>query len=314
LVVAMVGTTVAPWQLFFQQSSVVDKRITARWLPYERADLLVGMLLFTIGAVAVLATFAVAFGANPAHGEFVDAGRAAQGLRDRVGTWAGALFAVALVNGSILGAGAVTLATSYALGDVFGVKHSLHRKWRDAPVFHGSFVLCLACAAAVVLIPDAPLGVVTVGVQVLAGVLLPSATVFLLLLANDRAVLGPWTNPRWLNVLAVVVVGALIELSAVLTLTTLFPDMNVALAAAVPAGVLVAAVVGWAISGSRREQSPPLQWTPWERATWTMPQIETLPPPAPSRSRAVGLVALRAYLVIAAAVVAVRLLQSITAG
>ena len=196
LVLALVGATVAPWQLFFQQSNVVDKRITARWLHYERVDTVIGALIVIAGGCAVM------FAATSLHGsgvEFTDAGAVAAGLRAGSGQIAGALFAVVLFNASILGAAAVTLASSYAIGDYAGLKHSLHRKWRDAPMFYGSYVAAVSLGAAIVLAPGAPLGIVTTSVQALAGVLLPSAVVFLLLLCNDREVLGPWTNPRWLN-------------------------------------------------------------------------------------------------------------------
>ena len=99
-----------------------------------------------------------------------------------------------LLNASLIGAGALTLSTSYAFGDVFGTKSSLHRSFRDAKGFYAMFAVVIAGAAAIVLIPGAPLGVITDAVQALAGVLLPSASVFLLLLCNDREVLGPWRN------------------------------------------------------------------------------------------------------------------------
>ena len=101
-----------------------------------------------------------------------------------------------LLDASIIGAAAVTLATSYAFGDVFGLKHSLHRGFADAKPFYLSYTGMVVLAAAIVLIPGAPLGLITTGVQALAGLLLPSATVFLLLLCNDRQVLGPWVNKR----------------------------------------------------------------------------------------------------------------------
>ena len=104
----------------------------------------------------------------------------------------------------------MTLATSYAVGDYFGLRHSLHRRWRDARTFHRTYAACVLAAAAVVLIPQVPLGLLTTAVQALAGILLPSATVFLLLLCNDREVLGPLVNSRWLNVLAAAVTGSLL--------------------------------------------------------------------------------------------------------
>ena len=102
----------------------------------------------------------------------------------------GTLFAIVLLDASIIGAAAVTLSTSYAFGDFFGLKHSLHRSFRDAKAFYTFFTALVVIAAGVVLIPGAPLGVVTEAVRALAGLLLPSASVFLLLLCYDREVLG----------------------------------------------------------------------------------------------------------------------------
>ncbi len=306
MVTAMIGTTVAPWQLFFQQSSVVDKRITARWLRYERADTAVGTLLFALGAVAVLAACALAFSGTSWHGAYTDAGAVAAGLGRRSG-WAGSLFAVALASGSVLGAGAVTLSASYAIGDVAGTRHSLHRPWREARVFHGSYAALVVLAAAVTLLPGVPLGIVTTGVQALAGVLLPSALVFLLLLCNDQAVLGPWVNPRWLNVIAAAVTATFLALSALLVAGTLFPDLAVSWRTA--ALVLLPPAVLGAALGARLSPSgapgPPRSSRSGPPA-WTMPPIETLTPPPASRARLLGLVALRAYLLLAAAVVIIK--------
>ena len=130
-------------------------------------------------------------------------------LRRRRGR--GTIFAIILLNASIIGAASVTLSTSYAFGDVFGARHSLHRSWRGAKFFYGTFTAMVVCAAGIVIIPGAPLGVITTGVQALAGVLLPSATVFLLLLCNDKDVLGPWVNRPWLNVVAGVIVSILLD-------------------------------------------------------------------------------------------------------
>jgi Mn2+/Fe2+ NRAMP family transporter len=302
LIIALVGTSVAPWQLFFHQSNVVDKRITARWLPYERADTAIGTVLFALGAVAVLAACAMAFDGTALHGAFASAGTVAEDLRRRAGAWVGALFVVALLNGSILGAGAVTLSSSYAIGDVTGSRHSLHRPWRDARRFHGSYAALVALAAAIVLIPGAPLGIVTTGVQALAGVLLPSALVFLVLLCNDQAVLGPWTNPRWLNVVAGAVVASFLVLSGLLLASTLFPGTAIGWPAIILS--LAGAATAGALAGLRLGDDTARRRDAWpDRSTWTMPRIESLPPPVPSRARTVGLVVLRAYLLLAAAAV-----------
>jgi Mn2+/Fe2+ NRAMP family transporter len=179
--------------------------------------------LFAIGALGVLLACAFVFGPTALHGTFTDAAAVARGLRAEAGGAAAALFAIALGVGSVLGASAVTLATSYAVGDYFGLRHSLHRRWRNARTFHRTYAGSVLAAAAVVLIPQVPLGLLTTAVQALAGILLPSATVFLLLLRNDREVLGPLVNPRWLNVLTAAVVGGLLALSALLTASTAAP-------------------------------------------------------------------------------------------
>jgi NRAMP (natural resistance-associated macrophage protein)-like metal ion transporter len=188
LVIGLVGTTVAPWQLFFQQSYVIDKRITPRFVRYERLDLWLGIGLVIVGATA--------FAGTPEFGNFTDAGAIAVGLEKYAGPAVGVMFAVALIDAALIGAAAVSLSTAYAIGDVFSASHSLHRKVSDAKGFYAVYACLIAIAAAIVLTPGAPLGLLTVAVQALAGVLLPSATVFLLLLCNDKAVLGPWVNGR----------------------------------------------------------------------------------------------------------------------
>jgi len=313
-VIALIGTTVAPWQLFFQQSNVVDKRITARWLAYERLDTAIGGILFGVGACAVLLTCAFAFAGTPLHGEFVDAGAVATGLQDRLGASAGVVFALVLLNASVLGAAAVTLSTAYALGDVLGVRHSLHRGWRDARTFHGSFVACVTIGALIVLVPGAPLGLVTTGVQALAGVLLPSACVFLLLLCNDEAVLGPWVNPRWLNALATLVVGVLIVLSALLTASTVFPHADLGALAVVLAAVTGGALFCVAVAELRAGRSTRSQRRTIADGMWTMPPLETLPAPTSSSHRLLGLMVLRTYLILAAVSVVIKVVELAIAG
>ena len=227
LIIAIVGTTVAPWQLFFQQSNVVDKRITTRWINYERVDTVIGSFVVVVGAALLMATAAFPFARTALHGHFTNAEGVARGLGHVVGHPAGVLFSLVLLNASIIGAGAVTLSTSYAFGDVFGLRHSLHRPPSEAKFFYGTFAGIVAAACGIVLIPGAPLGVFTVAVQALAGVLLPSASVFLLLLCNDRQVLGPWVNKMRLNALATVILGVLFMLSGILVVTTVFPHVDV---------------------------------------------------------------------------------------
>jgi hypothetical protein len=151
----------------------------------------------------------------------------------------------------------------------------------------------------------------TMAVQALAGVLLPSATVFLLLLCNDRDVLGPWTNPRWLNVVASVIVGVLLLLSLVLVVTTLFPEADASLVAG-GLGLLVALGLGTIGVLELREvrRSPDsLAGLTIDRASWRMPPLPELPRPEWSTGRKAAMLALRGYLVVAVLLLLVKVVQ-----
>src|SRR6202000_3426117 len=161
-------------------------------------------------------------------GNFTDAGAAAAGLAHHLGKTVGVLFAVTLLDASLICANAIGLATTYAIGDAMGKRHSLHWKISEAPLFYGGYAVLLAVSAAVAFSPDHILGLVTQGVQALAGVLLPSATVFLVLLCTDRAVLVPWVNTMRQNIIAWSIVWLLVLLSLALKATTFFPRLSTA--------------------------------------------------------------------------------------
>ncbi len=310
LVIGIVGTTVAPWQLFFQQSYVIDKRITPRFMRYEKADLWIGIVIVVIGAAAVMGATAAAFAGTRGFGNFTDSAGLAHGIAAYAGRVAGIVFAIALLDASIIGAFAVSLSSAYAIGDVLGLKHSLHRGIRQAKGFYAVYAALIGGAAAVVLIPGSPLGLLTEGVQVLAGVLLPSATVFLLLLCNDRAVLGPWVNGRRINLFTSGVIAVLITLSVVLTASVLFPAITGQQIVIIIVACAVASVAagGWALVRARRS----LGGVPVDRAgrdTWRMPPLAMLSKPLLSTGRKIGLSALRAYLAIAMILVIVKIIQ-----
>jgi len=317
LIIAIVGTTVAPWQLFFQQSNIIDKRITPRWINYERADTVIGAFVVVIGAGALIGVTAFAFAGTPYFGQFSDAGSVATELGHVLGSTAGVFFAIVLLNASLIGAAAVTLATSYAFGDVFGASHSLNRGPLDAKLFYASFTLMVLAAAGIVLIPGAPLGLITTSVQALAGVLLPSATVFLLLLCNDREVLGPWVNAPWLNAVAAVIVGVLVELSLILMASTMFPKINVThlfVELTIVLLATLAAAGGYAVYASRRsparEGVEAVAEIPKDkRHTWTMPPLALLERPVFSPGRKAGMLLLRGYLVVAVLLLVVKTVQ-----
>jgi NRAMP (natural resistance-associated macrophage protein)-like metal ion transporter len=318
LIVGIVGTTVAPWQLFFQQSNVIDKRITPSWLNYERWDTAIGSVVVIVGAAALMVAAAFVFAGSKQAGQFQDAGTTAAQFAAHLGPLAGAMFAVVLLNAALIGAAAVTLSTSYAVGDVFNARHSLHWSWDRAKLFYAIFAGIVLLAAALVLIPQMPLGLVTLGVQALAGILLPSACVFLLLLANDKAVLGPWVNPTWLNAIASVIIGVLVMLSFILGAVTLFPSIDVfvltmATAVAVTVGLLTFGVVR--LHGRQRSVRDEIpEVVEIDRLLWQMPPLDTLARPVWSLARKAGMLTLRAYLVVAVVLIIVRLGQLAISG
>jgi Mn2+/Fe2+ NRAMP family transporter len=308
LIIAIVGTTVAPWQLFFQQSYVIDKRITPRFLGYEKIDLWLGILFVVLGAGAMMAFTAAAFAGQPEFGHFTDAAGVARGLERAGGKLAGVLFAVALIDASIIGAAAVSLSTAYAIGDVFKLKHSLHRKATDAIGFYLVYGGLIALAAALVLIPGTPLGLLTNAVQTLAGVLLPSATVFLLLLCNDKAVLGPWVNGRWLNLFTGAVIAALVMLSVILTASVLYPDLDGRAIVGLLAAGAAATVLGWAATTfAHRRGCAPVNRS--GREHWRMPPLHLLAPVRMKPGEKLWMGVLRGYLALSGGLVLARIVQ-----
>lgn len=230
---------------------------------------------------------------------------------------------MALLDASIIGAAAVSLATAYAIGDVFSLKHSLHRKPQDAKGFYGIYFGLIVLAAVLVLTPGTPLGLLTNAVQTLAGVLLPSATVFLLLLCNDKAVLGPWINSRKLNVFTGAVVAALVMLSIILTASVLFPNMDEQwIIGILGGGSLLAIVVTIGVRLIESYRAPAKRFSRsivrksvrQDFDTWRMPPLDQLPRAHLSMLSRIWMVVLRGYLVIAAGLVLLRIVQLVTTG
>ena len=308
LIIAIVGTTVAPWQLFFQQSYVIDKRIGPRFIGYEKIDLWLGIVIVLIGAVAMMGFTAAAFSGSAETGQFTDAAAVARGLEAHSGRLMGFLFAIALIDASIIGAAAVSLSTAYALGDVLNWRHSLHRKPTEAFGFYLIFGGLIAIAATLVLLPGTPLGLLTNAVQTLAGVLLPSAAVFLLLLCNDEAVLGPWRNGPWLNLFTGAVIAVLVMLSVILTASVLFPDLGSGFILGVLGAGSTITICAWLVSVmAGRKRRPPIDRG--GRADWRMPPLAEMPAPSMSFRERIWLGILRLYLVIAAGLVLFRIVQ-----
>ena len=267
----------------------------------------------------MMAFTAVAFEGTPEFGHFTDAGAVATGIGLHIGRTAGVFFAVALIDACIIGAAAVSLSTAYAIGDVLSLRHSLHRKMSDAKGFYAVYFALIVISAVVVLTPGAPLGLLTNAVQTLAGVLLPSATVFLLLLCNDKAVLGPWANTRGVNIFTSIVIAILVMLSVILTASVLFPAISgVHIVAILIGGTTLAVLLSFAARfidsrrGPRRAEA--LIFTAADRVTWRMPPLDQLPAAQLTVLDRTWLIVLRGYLVIAAGLVLARIVLLVTPG
>jgi len=229
VLLAIIGTTITPWQIFFQQSSVVDKGLDIHDIRFGKWDTLVGSLLTGIVATFIIITTAAAFHFHHPPIVVEDAKQTAEALVPLMplgkGELARRLFAIGLFDAGFLGALCISLSTSWAMGEIFGWAHSLNKSVRDAPWFYVAYVMMLLTAGAVVLIPGAPLVTITMYVQIVAITLLPACLVFLLLLLNDKGFMGQHVNTRSQNVINIAITTVIILVSTAFALTILFPSL-----------------------------------------------------------------------------------------
>jgi len=223
LVIAIVGTTIAPWQLFFQQSCVADKRLRFSDLGWAQLDTLVGAV-FTI---AVAGCMVIVGKASKIHGiPFLDPAQMAVALRPFTGVGVQTGILLLMLNAAVLGTTAISLSSAWAYGEVRGWPHSLQLPLRDAPGFYSVYFGCVALAASIVLIPRAALQLIILSVQVLAGVMLPSAIIFLQLLLNDRDLLGDeFSNKTWNNWINWTIIVVFFVLSLALAVQVIAPEL-----------------------------------------------------------------------------------------
>jgi NRAMP (natural resistance-associated macrophage protein)-like metal ion transporter len=231
LVMANIGTTITPWQIFFQQSAVVDKGMDVRDIRFGKIDTLFGSLLTCVVAVFIIITTAAVFYYNP--GDPIPVESAAQTAlkmpevmpSHHWGDWARLLFAIGLFDAGLLGALCISLSTSWALGEVFGWAHSLNKSVREAPWFYAVYLAMLLSAGVVCLVASTQVqNTITLFVQVVAVTLLPACLVFLMLLLNDKPLMGQYVNTRWQNFMNGSIVVFVILISTVFGLSVLFSE------------------------------------------------------------------------------------------
>ena len=217
---ANIGTTIAPWMLFFQQSAVVDKGMQEKDIPWGKFDTLLGSALTVVVAIfIVIVTGTILNGVD-----IESAGQAAEQLM-KTDRYVGTFMAIGLFDAGLLGAICISLASSWAFGEIFGWAHSLNQNIKQAPGFYASYFFTLITSGLVVLIPGAPLVLITLFVQVIAVTLLPAALVFLILLLNDRQAMGDYCNNTWQNVIGGLIVVTIVLLSSLYGISVMFPNL-----------------------------------------------------------------------------------------
>ena len=226
---ANIGTTIAPWMIFFQQSAVVDKEMDIHDVKYGQMDTMVGAFLTcTVAVFIIIATSAVFYYHKPPI-MIEDAKQTAEAIVPLLpagyGELARKLFAIGLFDAGFLGALCISLSSSWALGEVFGWAHTLNKSVKESPWFYGAYLFCLLTSGAVVLIPGAPLITITMFVQVVAVTLLPAALLFLILLLNDEPLMGEHVNTRWQNIANWSITIFVIIMSTLFGISVLFPEL-----------------------------------------------------------------------------------------
>ncbi len=212
--VALVGTTITPYMLFYLQSSLSDKGVDVADYPRERADVVTGAVLSDVVALFIIVTTAATL--FPIGVQVDSAEAAARALEPLAGANARILFGVGLFGASMLAASVIPLSTAYAVCGAFGWERGVSRRWSEAPIFNGIYTAIIAASAVIVLVPGLPLIAVMVGTQVLNGILLPVVLLFVARLVNDPAVMGSRTNGRVFNALSYATTAVLITLTVAL--------------------------------------------------------------------------------------------------
>lgn len=223
LAIALIGTTVTPWMQFYLQAAVADKGIPNENLAYSRVDVLVGALVTDI-----IAFFIIVATAATLHGHLsaeqlanMQAGDFARALTPVAGRFATALFAVGLIGASFLAGNVVPLSTAYAVTEAFGWERGVGHRFTEAPAFFGIFTGLLVVGALATLTPGLPLVSMILLSQDANGIILPAILVYMLILLNDRRIMGRYVNGRFANAIAGVTVAVLIVLTAVIVLSSI---------------------------------------------------------------------------------------------
>ena len=217
---AVIGTTITPWAIFYLQASVADKGVSMESYRDTTIDVTFGSAWGNvISACIIIVSAATLFKVGI---RVEDAKDAAMALAPLAGEASTILFAIGLLGASLLAVSVLPLSTTYAVCEAFGFERGLNRSFRDAPVFYGSLIGIFVLSVLIVLIPGMPLFQMMILSQTLNAILLPVILVLVLQLANDRAVMGQYRNTRLTNILAIAITILIVLVTAVLLLEPIF--------------------------------------------------------------------------------------------
>jgi len=232
MIIAVIGTTISPWMQFYIQAAVVDKRIREDQYPSSRIDVISGALVTDIIAYFIIVGCAATIYIHNLHVpaaaqiQVNDAGDVAIALQPLAGKFASLLFAIGLLNAAIFTASILPLSTAYYVCEALGFERGIDRRFGEAKVFYSLYLALIVIGAGVVIIPGAPLLAIIFYSQVLNGVLLPVVLVLMLLLINNKRIMGRWTNGTAFNIVAWATVIIVAVLTGISTLQTLFPQIG----------------------------------------------------------------------------------------
>ena len=219
--IGLVGTTIAPWMQFYQQSSVVEKGITPEQYGFTRLDVIIGCIMAIV--VAFFIVVACATTIHPSGVKIKTAADAAVALKPLVGRHASAIFAFGLFNASLFAACILPLSTAYYICEGLGWESGVDKDFDEAPQFFWLFTAIIAISAIAILVPSAPLLKIMFLSQVVNGAVLPFVLIFILLLVNDRRLMGDRINGPVFNGIAWLTVVVMIMLTAAMTLDMVWP-------------------------------------------------------------------------------------------
>ncbi|MFN2466400.1 MAG: NRAMP family divalent metal transporter [Candidatus Dormibacteria bacterium] len=226
IIASNVGATVTPWMIFFQQSAVVDKGVTPKDIAQGRLDVVLGGLLAAVAGCGALLVASVLFTHHVSPGPGAGSADYAAALRGLVGPVVPAILSLGLIEAGALACLTISTATAYSVGEAIGGAHSFNRRFTEAPLFYSVTVGVALLAGVVVLVPGAPLLAISLNANLLATILMPAALTFLILLANDREIMGSRANGRRFNIAAGLVMVMVVLAGASSTIVSFFTTVT----------------------------------------------------------------------------------------